>query len=313
MSNQSEVLNQIKAAMADDSQEQPETIEAESTETEEVELEATAEVEEDTGEEVDTVESPEGVEENDQEMTGSDDDGEFFYEIGDKEYSASEVESWKDNGLRQSDYTQKTQKLSEDRKTMEADFKSRQEELDATIAAVRDLVKVDGDWEKGDDGLPLYDEDMAKFQRAKAKQDSLNDVLNKATKLTVSPPSADKIQEEIQKLTAILPDFGDQAKQADILKGMEDCVKFVGSPDVLLGTADHRIYHLVHLAAIGLKLSQSGESIVNKRVKKAPKLVKPKQVKKAANLTERQEAQERFRKSGGKDMKSGVAAIRHLM
>ncbi len=304
MSTEAELVQRIAASMAPDSQEQPETIEAETTETDEV-TDEVAEVEEDTGAEGDTEEGSEGVEDNGQELTGSDDEGEFFYQIGDKEYSASEVESWKDNGLRQSDYTTKTQKLAEDRKTFDSDMKAQKAELKATIDAVKDLVKVEGDWEVGEDGLPLYDEDMPKFQRAKAKQDKINKLLSDAankTEITRSPEDAQALN---NSLVEMFPTWSDDAARSKDLGDMSKYLTSIGFSDEFNNSLDPRMYRMFSHALIGLKVSESGASI-EKKVRKAPKIVKSKQAKQSAKRTQHQEAQSRFRKSGGKNDRAGV-------
>lgn len=304
MSTEAELVARIAATLGDDSSEQPEAIEAEATDVEEAAVEA-EETEEATGEEVDTTDNPEGVEENDQELTSSDDEGEFFYQIGDKEYSATEVESWKDNGLRQSDYTQKTQKLSEDRKAFEADMTAQKAELQATIDAVKDLVKVEGDWETGADGLPLYDDDMPKYQRAKAKQDSINKLLSEAASKTVVTPSLEDGQALNTSLLEMFPTWSDDAARGKDLEDMSKYLTSIGFNDEFNNSTDPRMYRMMSDAAIGRKVSESGASIT-KKVRAAPKIVKPKQAKQSAKRTQLHEAQVNFRKSGGKSNRAGA-------
>ena len=310
MSTEAELVGRIAESMAPASQEQPETIEAETTETEEV-TEEVAEVEADTESEGDTEETLEGVEENDQELTGSDDEGEFFYQIGDKEYSATEVESWKDNGLRQSDYTQKTQKLSEDRKAFESDMKAQKAELQSTIDAVKDLVKVEGDWESGEDGLPLYDEDMAKYQRAKAKQDQINQLLSDAGNKSVIADTPEHIASENEKILAAIPTWQDEDVRA---KDLDVMTKYLN--DIGYSTQGQpyssALYIMAKDAALGRKVSESGASI-EKKLRKAPKIVKPKQAKQTAKRTQLQEAQAKFRKSGGKSDRAGVERFKQFV
>ena len=103
----------------------------------------------------------------------------------------------------QSDYTTKTQKLAEGEKRVAEGEKANnalKDELNASIAAVRDLVKVEGDWEVGDDGLPLYDEDMPKYQRAKATQDKINQLLSDAGSKSVIADTHEHIASENEKI-----------------------------------------------------------------------------------------------------------------
>ena len=105
------VLDQFRAIVTADSQEQPAEQQPEPSEEESATLEDTE------LEEVSDVESVEGVEEVEDESESDDSFEELeVYELGDGQYSEDEILSWKDNGLRQSDYTKKTQELAEQRK-----------------------------------------------------------------------------------------------------------------------------------------------------------------------------------------------------
>jgi hypothetical protein len=312
MSNEAELVGRIAASLAPDSQEQPEPSDVEAPETEVVD--ETVEVDEVSDVEVgdEPIEDVEGVNDDSQELASSDDEDEFFYQIGDKEYSASEVESWKDNGLRQSDYTQKTQKLAEDRKTFDADVKAQKSELQSSIDAVRDLVKVEGDWEMGDDGLPLYDEDMPKFQRAKAKQDQINKLLSDAASKTQVTRTAEDVQSLNTALLTQFPEWADEAARGKDLTVMSEYLTSVGFGDEFSNSVDPRMYQLIKDASIGRKVSESGASIT-KKVRAAPKIVKPKQAKQAAKRTQHQEARDRFRKSGGKNDRAGVELFKQFV
>lgn len=308
--SEQELVARIAASMAKDSQEQPETIEAEATETEEV-VDETTEVEEVAGSEDDTNEAIEGVEDNSQELTGSDEEGELFYEIDGKEYSATEIKGWKNDGLMQSAFTQKTQKLSEDRKSMEGEHTAKMAELQTTIDAVKDLVKVEGDWESGDDGMPLYDDDMPKYLRAKAKQDQINQLLSDAGSKSVIADTPEHIASENEKILAAIPTWQDEAVRA---KDLDVMTKYLN--DIGFSTQGQpyssALYIMAKDAALGRKVSESGASI-EKKVRKAPKIVKPKQAKQSAKRTQHQEARDRFRKSGGKNDRAGVELFRQFV
>jgi hypothetical protein len=309
MSNEQELVSRIAASLATDSQEQPETIEAEAVETEE-EVEAGSDSE--VGDEVEeSTEGVEGVEEDGQELTGSDDDDELYYEIEGKEYSASEIAGWKNNGLMQKAFTQKTQKLAEDRKAMESENGALKAELKASIAAVRDLVKVEGDWESGEDGLPIYDEDMGKYQRALVKQQGIDKLLSDAGAQTVVQDTPEHIAQENTKILAAIPSWEDEAVRGKDITAMTSLLNEIGFNGE--GRSyDSAIFLLAYKAMMGDKISESGAEISKKR-KAAPKIVKPKQARQAAKQTQLQEAKTRFKKSGGKNDRAGIELFKQFV
>jgi hypothetical protein len=292
-----ELLQRFAAALSEDSAEQPD-LEAVEDASEEVE-EASTEAEEDL----------EGVEEDETEPEGDDPEAELHYLIGGKEYSAAEVESWKDNGLRQADYTKKRQADAEARKAWESEKTSLQSELQSTIKAVRDLVRVEADFELDADGLPVDEYDMPKFLKLRAKQDKINRLLSDANAKAEVRESPEHIANENQKILAAIPSWSDEATRTKELAEIDKYLASIGF--VPQGQYSSAVYIMARDAALGRKASSKGIEL-DKKVRTAPKIVKPHKAN-SAKKSSIQDARDKFRKSGGRDNKAGLELFKQFV
>ena len=302
------VLDQFRAIVTADSQEQPAEQQPEPSEEESATLEDTE------LEEVSDVESVEGVEEVEDESESDDSFEELeVYELGDGQYSEDEILSWKDNGLRQSDYTKKTQELAEQRKAFEAERDAERKKLSALTQKVRDLVKVKGEWEADENGIPLHDEDMPAYQRAQAQQSRVNALLDEAMSSSVTAPSQETINREFSRLVEHIPEWTDASKRAEDYGVINEYLSSLGFEGEFSNIIDNRYYRLFRDAAMGRKLKEQGSEIKDKQVKKAPKIVKPKKANQPARKTKAQQARDKFRKSGGRDRDAGKEVFKQFV
>ena len=180
----------VEASNTEASEEQTEVVEEETVVEEEVEKEVSTEPEEDnTEEEVveeldeteETVveESEDNEKEEDTDESDETDEELEYYQIGDIEATLEEVKEWKEGGLRQADYTKKTQevaKLKEDANKIIEEAKAdkitgleKVAELDVLIKETEENVDMDD----------LEINDYAEFCEQKRLQDKRKEARDK--------------------------------------------------------------------------------------------------------------------------------------
>lgn len=260
------------------SEELPEETTASEDEAHEAELEASEESIEDDD---DTAESEE-----------------LFYEIDGEEVSLDTVMQWKNGHLMQSDYTKKTQELSESRKKVEAkeaEIGDLASTLSANIEALQQ--KLNADFEKID-WDELRDTDPSEYLRLREDKKA-REALIQSAKGTQSKIDQVKLAEEQQKLYEKLPHWTDDAKRnADVTLISERAKTFGFSNEELATISDHRILLAMLDAAKYAQLQEKSPKIA-KKVAKAPKISKPGKKQQVSNLDRQiQEAHAKFKQSG---------------
>ncbi len=292
-----------------DSQEQPEA-ETEAEETEE-EAEETPEVAEDQPE----AESDE-TEEDDAEP--QDDD---VYQIGDETFTLAELKEWKSNGLKDKDYTQKSQKLSSEKKQFEADraswdaekvqyvqqIQQQQAQLTDALAAHAIAPLEEPNWAElkpEQIGPALAEFNQAKAQKAQA-QKAYQDLQRHQMQETQ--------QREMRSLLQHFPDWSDytvfQTNHAELV---EVAGQYGFTPEEVAATVDHRMYRILHAlrtAQAATATEDAAASKASKKLVKAAKKLPPgaKPAKVTAAKKVRQEQKRQLKKTG--DLKDFQALL----
>tara|TARA_R100000541_G_scaffold12840_1_gene21376 strand:- start:13119 stop:14057 length:939 start_codon:yes stop_codon:yes gene_type:complete len=150
-------LEKRKAARTgQDSNEQPEPVEAVDVLDDSAPIEEVAEaVNEDVTAEI---EESATIEETQDEETDL-----FYYELDGEEVSSDQLREWKSGGLKQADYTRKTQELAESKKTLEADLQklnSDRAKLSEQLSTLEAMVSEDS----------LSDEQIAEMREYEPEQ-----------------------------------------------------------------------------------------------------------------------------------------------
>ena len=150
-------LEKRKAARTgQDSNEQPEPVEAVDVLDDSAPIEEVAEaVNEDVTAEI---EESATIEETQDEETDL-----FYYELDGEEVSSDQLREWKSDGLKQADYTRKTQELAESKKTLEADLQklnSDRAKLSEQLSTLEAMVSEDS----------LSDEQIAEMREYEPEQ-----------------------------------------------------------------------------------------------------------------------------------------------
>lgn len=295
---------------AEDSQEQPEAVEAEAEET-------VSDVEEDTEE----VESEDDTEEVEYEASDEDDDAEEVEEQPqtfrvkaageEKDVTLDELMQGYQLGA---DYTKKTQELSELRKANEAEAKAIQESKQVRDQYAQRLKAIEEFLTAGTseaDLAQLKENDPIGYAVKIAEQTERKEQLNavKAEQDRIAKEQqADYAQamqryvaDEAQKLNRVLPEFSDKVKGEQLRNEIRNYGKSVGFTDQELAQVyDSRYVLTLHKAMQYDKLQKSKPS-VKKKVAEAPKMAKAGTKIKEGNVDIRKKQMAKLRSSGRKE------------
>jgi len=239
-----------------DSEETPEVEEAEPSEAE-IPFEASEETEEE-GEELEAEEESEG------EIT-EEEEAEFLFEVDGQELSADELRK---GYLRQSDYTKKTQSLSEQRKEMESlteQYGAQLQQIQAerqqyiqhlqALSENQDIKKFDIDWERLRLEDPLeYVTKRQEFQEAKEKAEEVKTKAKQAMVRSAAEKEqqwAKVVEDEKSKLIAALPEWGETDSQRQLATELRSYAQTLGySEPEIDSLVDHRSFLVLRKAML---------------------------------------------------------------
>lgn len=214
-----------------------------------------------------------------------------YYEIDGEEVSLEDVRKWKSGHMMQSDYTKKTQALSEESKAV----KSQRAELTQSLET---LASIESEIEQliiGDLGVDLdelREENTGEYLRLKEQQEARKAKLGELKNKVVEKKNALTLQnaQRLHDSLGWIDEFGNFTdKKSTDLKAIldykqsagieDDDFKAISSPAVMQALLDAAKYQ---------KLMENKPDVV-KKVVKAPKAIKPKatQPKRELSLAER--------------------------
>ena len=269
---------------AEDSSEQPETVETEQEDS--ADYEEAAEATEDEVVDADDVEV-EDDDESEVEEEELEEPQRFKVKAAgeEKEVTLDELMQGYQLGA---DYTKKTQELAENRKAVEAEAKAIQEAKQVRDTYAQRLQAIEQFLTQGQDSS----EDLAymkendpigyavKVAELTEKKEQLAQVRAEQQRLAQQQQAeqqqemAQRVQQEAQKLSQVLPEFSDPTKGEQIRNEIRNYGKSVGFTDNELSQVyDSRHVLMLHKAMMYDKLQKS-KPAVNKKVAQAPKMVK---------------------------------------
>lgn len=294
---------------AEDSQEQPEAVEAEAEET-------VSDVEEDT-----------------EEVESEDDTEEVEYEASDEDDGAEEVEEQpqtfrvkaageeKDVTLDElmqgyqlgADYTKKTQELAELRKANEAEARAIQESKQVRDTYAQRLKAIEEFLTQGDSQEDLaalkendpigYAVKVAEQTEKKQQLDAIKleqDRIAKEQQADYAQAMQRYVADEAEKLNKVLPEFSDKVKGEQLRNEIRNYGKTIGFTDQELAQVyDSRYVLTLHKAMQYDKLQKSKPS-VKKKVAEAPKMAKAGTKIKEGNADIRKKQMAKLRQTGSK-------------
>ena len=253
-------------------------------------------------EEFEEAESEE-LDESEQEYDGE----ESYFEIDGEEITLSQIKEWKDSGLRQSDYTRKTQEAAELRKEAEARIKQADTMAEALSDKISELEGIIQGEEATTDWEELLEDDPSEYLRRQRQIDAKKAKLAEAKAQKQSRIQA-KAAEESKLLISKMPTWSDPEVQK---KDIDACLKYAESigfkSEDFQTMTDHRVI-LALVQASKQAAIETNKPLVKKKVAKVPKAIKPVKGKVKARPTEMEEAKKRLKKSGSKD--DALAALK---
>ena len=261
-----------------DSQETPEVEEVEPSEAE-IPFEASEETEEE-GEEL------EAEEESEDEVT-EDEEAEFLFEVDGQELSADELRK---GYLRQSDYTKKTQSLSEQRKEMEnltQQYGAQLQQIQAerqqyiqhlqALSENQDNTKFNIDWDRLRLEDPLeYVTKRQEFQEAKEKAEELKTKAKQVRARTAAEDDqkwAKVVEDEKSKLIAALPEWGETDSQRQLANELRSYAQTQGYQEPEIDSlVDHRSFLILRKAMLYDQMQNANPKA--KKLKGKPKVIR---------------------------------------
>lgn len=209
-----------------------------------------------------------------------------------------------------SDYRQKTMKLSEEKKA----FETQKSEYDAQVAELNDILMAERNELDSDEMKELKELDpqeyWKKWDEVKTKTDKLAAYKEKRDQELMNYYQ-DLIKQEQERYTQVIPEWLDESTKAQDIQMMGSYLKDSGFTDQEINQVyDSRQLALIRKAALYDQITSKAD-ISSKRVKEAPKSAKPAATTEKAEETAKQRSMARLRKTGKLDDAS--AAIRNII
>lgn len=285
----------IDSKSTDSKSEQPENLEA-------VEVSQDAPVEDviESNEEI-TEETEESETEEVAETQDDDETEDLYVEYQGREINLKDIAEWEQGHLRQSDYTRKTQELSDSRKafdTQQAEFNAQQSKISELTAQLEAVINEETpDAETLADWREYEPEKLLDYQDKQAKRKELLESSN-----AFKPTSNVDVQAEQTKLMQANPSWMDNGKQTqaftdDIKLTQEYALKNGYSNDELSNVVSAHHFQTLINAAKYEKMSNNNAAI-EKRVRKAPVSTKPKAAMKSNITTDIAALEKKVRQQG---------------
>ena len=293
----------------EDSNEQPETVEAEAEDTVEDEVDESGE------DEVVADESMEAQDEGDEEAEVDEEEleEETRYVVKaageEKEVTLDELMQGYQLGA---DYTKKTQEVAEQRKAIEAEAKAIEEAKQVRDQYAQRLQAMEQFLSQGEDSpeelAAMKENDpigyAVKVAELTEKKEQLAQVRAEQQRLAQQQQAEQQqemakfVQQEAQKLSQVLPEFSDPTKGEQIRNEIRNYGKSIGFTDQELSQVyDSRHVLTLHKAMMYDKLQKS-KPAVTKKVSKAPKMVKAGTKVKEGNSDIRKKQMNKLKQTG---------------
>ena len=225
----------------------------------------------------------------------------LYVEYQGREINLKDIGEWEQNGLRQADYTRKTQELSESRKTFEAqqqELNAKQVELNDKLAQLNAIIEEDtpsaetlAEWRE------YEPEKLLDYQDKQAKRKELL-----AAGQEIKPASNVDAQAEQAKLWQANPQWQDNGKQTqaftdDMALTQKYALANGYSNEELSGIQSAHHFQTLINAAKYEALSKKNVAL-EKKVRKAPVSTKPKAATKSHITTDIAALEKKVRASG---------------
>ena len=294
----------------EDSNEQPETVEAEAEDS--ADYEEAAEAVDDDVVDADEVEADDDDEEVEVDEEELEEEAQCYTVKAAGEEKQVTLDELMQGYQLGADYTKKTQEVAEQRKAVEAELKAVEEAKQVRDTYAQRLQAIEQFLTSGEDSP----EDLAamkendpigyavKVAELTEKKEQLAQVRAEQHRIAQQQQAeeqqnlAKRVQEEAQKLSQVLPEFSDQAKGEQLRSEIRNYGKSVGFTDQELANVyDSRHVIMLHKAMMYDKL-QKAKPGVTKKVAQAPKMVKAGTKVKTGNADIRKKQMQKLKQTG---------------
>ena len=274
MSNEESVTEAFEGLLDSENIESDEVLaseQSEQAETEEVEAEAEAsEVDE-----ADEVEAEEVVEEETEEVESEPDDpGVVEFTLNDGQVIRLTQEELPNSFLMQRDYTQKTQAHAVEKQKFDAEKAQFYEEMNRQIQALSEVIEPEINWaERYEEDPYNAPKEHLEYQEKQKKKTELQ----RSNQQYFDQQTARYVNEQRQILTQIIPEWNDQKlAQEENPQIAQFLVEEIGlQPSDIAAVHDARLVKLALLAMRQHKLQSQATKVVQKKVSKAKKVLRP--------------------------------------
>lgn len=301
-SDNADALAFLRSKRADDTQGAPEASE-ENHDHESEEVDADSDLEDEAQQE-ETIETYDEQEES-------------YFDIDGEEITLDQIREWKRGFLRESDYTQKTQSLSAERKEfegMKAKTQEKLQKLDSTISDLESLLQTEEDAIDWDELIETDPSQYLKLQKKQADRRSKLKAAQDRRQAEVNKAQEDYLKQQMVKMRELAPDWIDEtgkytdSMSSDIGNIQAYLQSKAFSSDDINQVVDARLWAVFRDAARYNSLKDKKPS-VDKQMKKAPKVIKPtKGSRKAVKPSRLDDAAKQFKRSGSE--KDAMAYLR---
>lgn len=213
--------------------------------------------------------------------------------------------------MMESDYRQKTMKISDERKALEL----KNAEVSGKLAEMKSLIEFESSALSSDEMLELReidpDEYLKRVDSVKAKAEKYKKFKADAEEKLQADRGA-LLLEEQQKLVQAVPDFLDSEKlKEETPKIAEQLVKLGYSNDEINNISDHRTFLLARKAMLYDRIMSQNPGA--KQVNKAPKAAKPGSAKSNADRQSQAAKDDRARLAKTGHVRDAQKAIKNLL
>jgi hypothetical protein len=203
--------------------------------------------------------------------------------------------------LRQSDYSRKTAELAESRKAAKAQAEQVEKVTQTLVDHISRFIPDEPDPSLAYSNPQQYATQKAQHDAAVQQFQALLATKDEASQAKTGIDAEERqrlVQEEGQKLFALIPEAANEKTRAAFFDGVGEAAKAIGfSRDEVLNATDHRIYALAHWAKKGMDAEKAKASAKAKVAKTAPTPAK-KPGKGARPTNSNREAMKRLQRSG---------------
>lgn len=230
----------------------------------------------------------------------------LYFDIDGEQITLDQIREWKRGNLRESDYTQKTQALSAERKEIESIKQKHVEKLNKLDTKIEELESLLQTEENAVDWDDLIETDPSQYLKLQKQQAKRREKLKEAQESKLAEQNRmreEYLNKQMVMMRDLVPEWQDDSgfteeanKDIPIIQSYLQTKSF--SPDDINQVVDARLWAVFRDAA-RYNAIKGKKPTVDRQLKKAPKVIKPaKGGRKAVQRSHVDDAAKQFKKTG---------------